>query len=245
MRSAFVLLLILNLLGINLYAQHKLKLKNVNKIVFFTKIGGWGNNNFSKYEVVPEGNTWKCYQTTLIKITIRENINDTSRRLLTNVPENLLAELVALVNKPDTAININFFKADKAEMVKYLDSLKRRPLSSTEKSNMIEAIQSTEIINKAFYSLYHPTFRMGDDRDENGIIITTKKNTRINVMSSVFGFLDYEPWYINGVVSYNPNISRIFEFIAGDKNYAQKSQKRFYLNMDAAIYYELYKKMNW
>ncbi len=239
-----LLFLILTLSCVNLFAQQSLKLGDISKIVFAVQPGGI-TNDFSSFEIIPEGRVWKCYQTKLIKQTLKEIVNDTTKRLLSNIPLTIVSDLVELVNKPDTAININLFTVDKTEMIKYLDSMQHRPLSPQEKSRVIEGLQSSNLINKAFYRLYHPLFRMGDDRTANFIIITTRKNTQIKILSTNFGFLDYEPWYINGVASYNPNISRIFEFITGDKDYTQKSKKRFFINMDSAISYELFKKIIW
>jgi hypothetical protein len=54
------------------------------------------------------------------------------------------------------------------------------------------------------------------------------------------------PWYIDNIKSYDPNITIIYEFIAGHDKYAEYEQRRLYHNMDQEIYKNYFMtRFNW
>lgn len=215
-------------------AQPKVKLKDVAKFELITKGGGL-SDTYRSIIVEPDTGGWRCYLTKFIGYDAKSKIkiNSSKKVFIKMVPAGVLNQLLNIVSKPDTGINMKLFKIDRAKLTSSIDSLHIN-LKSTQKVEFVNAVKSKAIVKEALVRALHPMPM--DDKTYYGITIITKSNDSIIVKAYSFASLYYLPWQINGVNSYNPNISLIFNFISANEQYAGQQNKWLHRNIDQNIY---------
>lgn len=202
----FVLLLILVFTTKDCLSQKAIKLNDVSKFEFVTRSGGL-SSDYRKIDVIPENGSWKSYQTVIKKSTLQGLTDNTSEVFIKDVPSKVLNQLLEIIAKQDTGINIDPFKINATELVNVTLGINGE-VTQNEKDKFIKFVQSKDVLQKALEHVLTP-FLM-DDRTYYGITVTTKKNESFTIKAYSFADLYNLPWYINKIKSYDPNISLIF-----------------------------------
>ena len=235
MRNLFILFNLLVLYQTS-KAQEVLQLNDIAKITFVVQPGGL-TDDYKSLEVVPENNKWNCYQTRLKRSALKGFINDSSRKFLREVPVPLLTRLVSAINYPDTVADIKLFKIDNDRLMRTLDSLSA--FSPAQKASVTNRLKSPGMLDKALYDIYHPIFKMMYDRSYLGIIITTKDSKSFEIHTSTFGYSYFEPWNVKRAITFNPDLSIIYETVMNEEARFD-SQKMIYKQLAREIYYQLF-----
>jgi len=206
----------------------ELKLNDIKRFELLEN-GGGPSGDTRVLEIVTQNNRWICLQTQM-RTMFGE---DTTRKFVKYIPKLQLTDLVKIVNRKDTAIHLNLFKIKKAELISYVDSI-TPALNSKIRIKLIKALKSKSIVCAALRKELVP-FKM-DDKSFYSITITTKTNLKIIFEAHSFADLYNLPWYTGGYKSYNPNISLIFESIAGHDNFPLQQRKWLNKRVTKSIY---------
>jgi len=227
----YILLLVSIFCTKNCLCQKVIKLDEVTKIELVTRAGGL-SSDYRRIEVVPESGGWKCYQTSIKGSTLKGIIDNSSKIFIKDVSSNILTQLLKIIAKQDTGINIDLFKINTTKLISTIDSIGWK-LQVAPKERFIKVVQSKVVLQKTLREVL--TSFMMDDRTYYGITINTKENVSFTIKAYSFGYLYYLPWEINNIKSYDPNISIIFEIISGNDNYPTYEKRRLYLDMARRI----------
>jgi hypothetical protein len=128
------------------FAQ-EIKLDNLAKIEFISSAPFWVGASLRVVEVLPEGNVWNSYQ--LRRYQERPKpIRDSVRHFAKAIPVKDLEQLLAYINKPDTALKIKQFNVSTEELKQHIDTLqtqaKKRFQFSHDKQDSVMCNLTTE-----------------------------------------------------------------------------------------------------
>ncbi len=220
-----------------------IKLKDVVRFEFTTKDGGM-SNGYRIIEVIPDSNnTWKSYQTHFVGNNLKGPVNDVRKIFIKDVSGKILDELLKIIAKQDTGINMDLFKISKDELIAKIDTT-ALCLQPKQKKEFITALGSKTILQKELYKVLHPMPM--DDKTALSIAIITKTNVNFKITAETFANLYDLPWHINKIDSYNPDISSIFAFVSGNNKFPVQQRLWLDLDLDKNIYWDYFQtRFNW
>jgi hypothetical protein len=215
-----------------------IKLNDVAKIKV-TTIGGSGFRDNWHIEVVNENGNWKSYQ-----IRHEQAFNtDSSKRLIRNIPDNIISDLVDIINHPETRPVVSHYGFDETELLKYVDTISPA-LKSYQKAQFTKALQSQSVLQDALLEINTP-----EEIDHSvycAITVVTKANVSFEISTYAFGYLDYAVWQHEKIKYFNPGIHKIFHFARLKDKETAGAKKRLYKAIAQAVYRKhLETKFNW
>lgn len=242
---SFYFIIFASLLRGQVAVAQKIVLKDVDKIQLITA-GSWMDGYYKKVELVSENGVWKSYQTRLFSRFFfkgRPKANDSTRMFVKDVPTKLVEEFVGIATKPDSVIRQDLFDIKPNELITQLDSMIDYDLITNRlkscpppewRNKFIKAVNSKAIIGDALYDVLHPMLM--DDRSHYTIIVTDNRSVKDTIEADAYIEPYYLPWRMKNGMSFNPNITKLFLFMSGDKT-SEKNERR---NLNYQLVSELY-----
>ena len=212
-------------------AQKKLKLKDVESFTLVIQSGGV-SNEYRKLEVRYDKG-WKCYQIVRTGYGLCGE-TDSSKAYIKNVSATMLQQLLNIIAKPDTGILIAPFNITTRELAQTIDTI-QPTLKPGNKKEIIDSLHNSAILYNALFKAMHP-FIM-DDATSYEIFITMKNGFQLKAEANSIASYNL-PWVINNIECYNPNISLIYNYISGNKQYPEQERKWFLKSIDQNIYWD-------
>ena len=231
-KLSFTILICLLLLATqNVIARQDISLKKIAKLNLSIVDGGLSyKSNIKKYVIVNEKGIWKSYQ-------LKDSLTSV---FVKDVAQKQLADLFKIINSKDTSIKSEQFNIRHQEMAVAFDSLIKTDflnhdsITPQQKETFITALGDKKRIDLMLRKLLIPE-RM-DDKTEYKISITMKSGKTKTISALSFAQIYNLPWNVDGKRLYNPNISRIFALLTGDKGFDKKYKGYMYYRLMLHIY---------
>lgn len=224
--SHFIIFIgLLSLLALEAMGRQNISLVEVARLNLTMISGGLSDGRHDKkYEVVNENGLWKSYQ-----------LKDSSTRIfIKDIQGKELEQLLSIINLKDTSIRMELFNIKHEEIALAFDSLintkyyRYTSITPTQKTAFLDALKDKKRIERTLRQVIIP-FAM-DDKDEYKITITTKSRKTKSI--AAYSFTIYNlPWNIDGEKIYDPNISRIFASLSGDKHFDKQFKGFLYQSL--------------
>ena len=131
--------------------------------------------------------------------------------------------------KPSPVIKISLFNLNRDTLIKYYHASQFAGKQITQQK-FIRRIDDSTIMQRSLTSLYYPRFQMAHESTFKIIVRFNKGSTLIAV--SLSGTSPYNlPWKLNGIKTYDPNISRAFYYFFGKPEWELNRRIWLYRNL--------------
>jgi hypothetical protein len=236
----------ITLLGVFLCTQNclaqknDLELQDIKKIELYRSLDGFFANGRRWIEIVPDSNKWKCYQVITESAKRGALISSLPKKHTKDIDSALITSLLKIVKKRDTAIHPDLFHVEKQDLIKYVDTVDKA-LSAVHRAELVKILSSKKTIENGLRAVLRPM--PADDKSYYSINIITQNNDTLKIDTYVFANVYRLPWHFDGIDSYDPNITRIYEAISADgHDYMGYEKRSLPIRIDQSIYREQFRE---
>jgi hypothetical protein len=147
-----------------------------------------------------------------------------NNKFIREIPESYLKTFLKSFSHPVLTKNIDLFNINQDTLISYLDSI-GTPISVERKSGIVKDIRNPFHLQKAFEMLLIP--RKYDHRTLYQIkLIMVQGDT---IVAKALSFADpYIPWEIEGVKTYDPKLTSLYDYLCGNERYEVSRRGHFY-----------------
>ncbi|MGY4386315.1 hypothetical protein ACVWYN_003366 [Pedobacter sp. UYP24] len=224
-----LLFFIITVASATLSAQQDIALSDVLKVDVIKAPGGFFGDpqGYHKYEITNENGIWVS----------NKMLWPSGKTFFSNVSTEKINQLLSFMSATDTTIHIEQFKLNKADMELAFDSLNRKDsMEITQKQRALflkrfSKVQSDSLTRRLLYPEGY------SDRAGYFIRVTTKDGNMKTIQALSGNFYDL-PWKVAGKPIYNPEISRLFAELTGDKEYDKYAKTHLYHVLMRFLYWK-------
>jgi hypothetical protein len=192
----------------------------------FELVEGYGGISGGHLEYRVERDNANSWISTRIKDGRDGRVTETipKGQVTRNIPTNYLIDLLKFFANPVMTKNITQFKISQDTLISYLDSM-IVPISAQRKSAIVKDIRNQYNLQKAFELFLEPT--KADDKTLYQIkLIMIQGDT---IVAKALSFSNpYLPWEIDGVRIYDPELTRLYDYLRHNERNEPHRRQYFY-----------------
>ncbi len=201
-------------LCLNLRAQDKMSnvvsghISNIKDIELIINNGGM-TGFYTQANIIPENGKWHA-QRKKIEYFEKDSISDIFTH---EVSSDSIKLLIRCLFNPSPRIKTSSFNLNRDSLIKYYRASERVSKQIPEEK-FLKRIDDSVFVQGSLTSLCYPRFRM-DHEASYKIIIRFNKGPDLVVFSKSGNSPYYLPWKQSGINYFNPNITRLFDYLCG------------------------------